>query len=479
MAVLDHLEPKSVFRFFEALCAIPHGSHNTRQVSDWLVAFARERGLEYTQDALGNVILFGPPAPGYEAAEPVILQGHMDMVCVSTPECTRDLATEGLDLAVEGDTVYARGSSLGGDDGIAVAMILALLDDKALPHPAIEAVITVDEEVGMDGAMGIDLSALRSRRMINIDSEDEGIFTVSCAGGCVARCTLPVTRAAAEGAVLRIALRGLTGGHSGTEIDKGRASATQCIGRVLNALAEAAPFRLVSVSGGEKDNAIATEAEAMVLTADPAALKARCAELGGALRAEFSATDPALTLTAEDAEAAEAPMDAESTARALDLLRSLPYGVQAMSAGIPGLVETSLNLGILTTEADAVCATFCVRSSVDESKQGLKAQLRATLDRLGGRVDISGDYPGWAYRESSPLRELLTAVYTEQYGSAPRVEAIHAGLECGLFAGKLPGLDCISIGPDLSEIHTTRERMHIASVRRTWHLLTETLARMK
>ena len=479
MAVLDHLEPKPVFHFFEALCAIPHGSRNTRQVSDWLAAFARERGLEYTQDTLGNVILFGPAAPGYENAEPVILQGHMDMVCVSTPECTRNLATEGLDLAVEGDTVYARGSSLGGDDGIAVAMILALLDDKTLPHPAIEAVITVDEEVGMDGAMGIDLSALRSRRMINIDSEDEGIFTVSCAGGCVARCKLPVTCAAAEGSTLRIALRGLTGGHSGTEIGKGRASATQCIGRVLNALAECVPFRLVSVSGGGKDNAIAAEAEAIVLTADPAALKARCAELGEALRAEFSATDPALSLTAENAEPAGTAMDAESTARVLDLLRSLPYGVQAMSAGIPGLVETSLNLGILTTEADAVCATFCVRSSVDEAKQGLKAQLRAVLERLGGSVDISGDYPGWAYRESSPLRELLTAVFTEQYGRAPRVEAIHAGLECGLFAGKLPGLDCISLGPDLSEIHTTRERMHIASVQRTWRLLTETLARMK
>ena len=479
MAVLDQLEPKAVFRFFEALCAIPHGSHNTRQVSDWLAAFARERGLRYTQDALGNVILFGPASPGYEAAEPVILQGHMDMVCVSTPDCTRDLATEGLDLAVEGDTVYARGSSLGGDDGIAVAMILALLDDKTLPHPAIEAVITVDEEVGMDGAMAIDVSALRSRRMINIDSEDEGVFTVSCAGGCVARCSLPVTRAAAEGETLRIALRGLTGGHSGTEIDKRRASATQCIGRVLNALADAAPFRLVSVSGGEKDNAIATEAAATLVTADPAALTARCAELGAALRAEFSATDPALSLTAERAERAETPMDAESTARVLDLLRSLPYGVQAMSAGIPGLVETSLNLGILRTDAATVSATFCVRSSVDEAKQGLKAQLRAVTDRLGGSVDISGDYPGWAYRADSPLRELLTAVYTEQYGAAPRVEAIHAGLECGLFAGKLPGLDCISIGPDLSEIHTTRERMHIASVRRTWLLLVETLKRMK
>ena len=266
MAVLDQLEPKAVFRFFEELCSIPHGSHNTRQVSGWLAAFARERGLRYTQDALGNVILFGPASPGYEAAEPVILQGHMDMVCVSTPDCTRDLATEGLDLAVEGDTVYARGSSLGGDDGIAVAMILALLDDKTLPHPAIEAVITVDEEVGMDGAMAIDVSALRSRRMINIDSEDEGVFTVSCAGGCVARCSLPVTRAAAEGETLRIALRGLTCGHSGTEIDKRRASATQCIGRVLNALADAAPFLLVSVSGGEKDNAIATEAAATLVT---------------------------------------------------------------------------------------------------------------------------------------------------------------------------------------------------------------------
>ena len=479
MGVLDGLAPERVFGFFEELCAIPHGSGNTGAISAHLAAFARARGLNYVQDALGNVIIFQPGTPGREGLEPVILQGHMDMVCEKTADCPLDLTKDGLRLAVEGDAVYAQGTTLGGDDGIAVAMMLAALDDPTLPHPPLECVFTVDEEIGMLGAAALDVSPLRGRRLLNIDSENEGVFTASCSGGRVVTADLPLSRAAWNGAALRLRVEGLTGGHSGTEIVRGRANAVQLLGRLLYAMARRAPLRVVSAQGGGKDNAIPARAEALLLSGDPEAHAALCASMRDALREEFAETDPALNVTLEAAESAEAPMDADSTDRLLTALLCMPGGVQAMSPYIPGLVQTSLNLGILETRENAAEAVFCVRSALESGKEMLTHRIAALAETLGGSVAISGDYPGWAFRPESPLRTLLTEVYREQYGAEPRIDAIHAGLECGLFAGKLPGLDCVSIGPDLTEIHTPRERMHIASVQRTWALLTETLRRMK
>lgn len=479
MAVLDQLEPKNVFRFFEQMCAIPHGSYNTKAVSDWCVAFAKERGLEYYQDAMNNVILIKEASAGYETAQPVILQGHLDMVCEKAPGCEKDMAREGLDLAVEGDFICARGTTLGGDDGIAVAMALAALDDDALPHPRLEVILTTEEEVGMDGAMALDVSPIRGRRLLNLDSEEEGVFTVSCAGGSMAACALPVGRAPFDGETLRIRVSGLTGGHSGAEIHKGRANANMLLGRLLRAMAAETELRLVSAEGGLKDNAIPVSAEAVVAVADPRRAKAAAERMAARFRAEYRLSDPALAVTAEEAPAPCVPMDAASTERALCLLTCAPNGVQTMSQDIPGLVQTSLNLGILKTAEDGVTASFCIRSSLESEKEMLKDRLACLLDRLGGSVSFSGEYPGWAYRPDSPLRELMTEVYREQYGQEPRVEAIHAGLECGLLAGKLPGLDCVSIGPDLLEIHTPRERMSIASVQRVWAFVREVLARSK
>ena len=477
MAILEHLEPKPVFHFFEALCGIPHGSRNTRQISDWLVEFARSRGLDCARDERNNVIIRKAAAPGYADAAPVILQGHMDMVCEKAPDCALDMEREGLRLAVDGDTVYALGTTLGGDDGIAVAMALALLDDPALPHPPLECVFTVDEEIGMLGAQALDCSVLAGRRMINIDSEEEGIFTVSCAGGRVVQCTVPVRRAAFDGAGLRLEVSGLTGGHSGAEIHKGRANASILLGRILYALSKRTALRLCAVSGGLKDNAIPISAAAELRAADAAAAQALCGEMREALRGEYALTDPALEVTLSGCTPAPA-MDEDSTRRVLTLLLCAPNGVQAMSPDIPELVQTSLNLGILQTGAEAVEAMFCVRSSVESQKLLLTDRLECLSAGLGGKIEISGDYPGWAYRRQSPLRELMTEVFTEQYGRPPVVSAIHAGLECGLFSGKLPGLDCVSIGPDMRDIHTFRERLYIASVGRTWRLLLETLRRM-
>ena len=479
MAVLDQLEPKNVFRFFEQMCAIPHGSYNTKAVSDWCVAFAKERGLEHYQDEMNNVILIKEASAGYEEAQPVILQGHLDMVCEKAPGCEKDMAREGLDLAVEGDYIYAEGTTLGGDDGIAVAMALAALDDESLPHPRLEVILTTEEEVGMDGAMALDVSPIRGRKLLNLDSEAEGVFTVSCAGGSMAACGLPVARAPFGGDILRVRVAGLTGGHSGAEIHKGRANANMLLGRLLRAMAAETELRLVSADGGLKDNAIPVAAEAVVAAEDGRKAKAAAERMAACFQTEYRRSDPMLTVTAEEAAAAWQPMDASSTERTVCLLACAPNGVQTMSQDIHGLVQTSLNLGILKTGENAVTASFCIRSSVDSEKEMLKDRLACLLAQLGGRVSFSGEYPGWAYRPDSPLRELMTEVYREQYGREPKVEAIHAGLECGLLAGKLPGLDCVSIGPDLLEIHTPREKMSISSVQRVWMFVREILKRSR
>ena len=479
MGVLEQLEPQGVFHFFEELCAIPHGSRNCQAISDWCVSFAKERGLEHYQDEAGNVIIIQGASPGYEAAEPVILQGHLDMVCEKEPGCPKDMAKEGLELYVEDGSVRARGTTLGGDDGIAVAMALAILDDRTLPHPRLEVVLTTEEEIGMLGAQVLDTSPLRGRKLLNLDSEEEGVFTVSCAGGSMVRCTLPVARAPYRGMALQVTVRGLVGGHSGTEIHKGRANANVVLGRVLQAMGEAADLRLVTANGGGKDNAIAVEAAAQVVVSDGAAARQAAEAVAADLAREYAAADPGLCVEVTSCGAGEMPMDRDTTERALCMLTCLPGGVQTMSMDIPGLVQTSLNLGILTTEQAALTATFCVRSSLGSQKEMLHRRLRSLMEQLGGSISISGDYPAWEYRQDSPLRDLMTDIFWEQYGSAPQIEAIHAGLECGLLAGKLPGLDCVSIGPDLLEIHTPRERMDIASVQRVWQFVLEVLRRSK
>ena len=479
MSVLDQLEPNKVFQYFERLCAIPHGSRNTKAVSDWCVAFARERGLEHYQDDFQNVIIIQEATSGYETAEPVILQGHLDMVCEKESGCPKDMEKEGLDLAVEDGFVLARGTTLGGDDGIAVAMALAILDDASIPHPRLEVVLTTEEEIGMLGAAALDVSPLRGRQLLNLDSEAEGVFTVGCAGGSLTKCTLPVHREPFAGKTLRLTVSGLTGGHSGAEIHQGRANAALLLGRLLRATAAATELRLVSVSGGAKDNAIPVAAEAVVTAADGTTARAAFTALAEQLKKEYRVTDPALDLVVTDADAGELPMDGDSTRRVLCFLTCAPNGVQEMSQEIPGLVQTSLNLGILETGTGEVSAAFCVRSSVASQKEMLHDRLRCLTEALGGTVDISGDYPAWEYRPDSALRERMTEVFREQYGHEPKIEAIHAGVECGLLCGKLADLDCVSIGPDLEEIHTPRERMSIASVQRVWAFVLEVLKRSK
>lgn len=482
MNVLTGLEPAPVFRRFEAICAIPHGSGNTRAVSDYCVGVAQKLGLRYRQDERNNVIIWKPGTPGYENAAPVMIQGHLDMVCEKDADCDLDMEREGLRLELRDGYLSARGTTLGGDDGIAVAYALALLESADIPHPPLEVVLTVDEEIGMLGAEALDMSDLQSRIMLNVDSEQEGELLVSCAGGLTAVCHVSVERQSVRGEGFTLSLSGCMGGHSGEMIDKGRANASVVLGRCLYRLGRQVPFALVSVEGGDKDNAIPRAARAALVLpegGDRSALKAAVEQLEATLRSEYALTDPDLALTLGERENDAPAMVQQSAGRVVTALMNLPAGVQRMSPGMPGMVQTSLNLGVLRTSEEEVRLTYCVRSSVESEKWALADQLTCLTEQLGGRVDVSGSYPGWAWREDSPLRETMVQVYEKLYGEKPLVRGMHAGVECGLFASRLPGLDCVSFGPDMEGIHTSRERMGVESVRRTWNYLLAVLKELR
>lgn len=478
MGVLSNLEPQKVFHYFEEITKIPHGSGNIQQLSDYLVNFARQRGLTVIQDELKNVIIVKEASPGYENEPAVILQGHMDMVAVKKPDCPIDMKAEGLQVAIRGDEIYAEGTSLGGDDGIAVAYALALLDSGSLKHPKLEIVITVDEEVGMDGARGIDLSMLTGHRMINLDSEEEGIFLTSCAGGARVNCVLPLSFEDRQGAALELTVGGLLGGHSGAEIHKERGNSNCLFGRVLYRVAEKAPVNLCALEGGLADNAIPRETKALILAngQDVQTIQDIVRAVEDEVKIELATKDPGVYIRLERfGEKQISCVTADDTRRAAAFLCALPNGVQAMSADMPGLVETSLNLGILKLEDVRLQAEFSVRSSVESAKHALLGKLEAVTVLAGGTCQVSGDYPGWKYRKDSPLREKMVSLYKNMYGNAPKVEAIHAGLECGILGSKISDLDCVSMGPQMHDIHTTEETLSISSTARVWEYLVKLL----
>ena len=478
MAVLEGLKPEKVFQYFEAICQIPHGSDNTKELSDWLAAFANERGLECHQDELNNIIIVKEASDGYEAADPVIIQGHMDMVCDKVADCDKDMATEGLDLAIDGDNIYAIGTTLGGDDGIAVAFMLAILDDDSLQHPRVECVFTVDEETGLYGAEGIDVAPLKGKRFLNLDSEDEGIATVGCAGGVTGIAHLPVTREAYDGQAFLVELSGFIGGHSGADIIKGQENAIKVLGRLMFELQEQAGARIVSIEGGVADNVIPVTAKATFISPDGEKVQAVCDEYRGIFEHEFK-VDPDFKMTLSETAAEADAFDAVSSQKAIAYLCGTPNGIEKMTFGIDGLPQTSLSLGVLRTEESEVVYTFCIRSAVDTECEMLARRLECQIEALGGTLDREGPYPGWEYSPVSPLRDLICEVYKDQTGKDMVIEAIHAGLECGFFAGKMPGLDCVSIGPDVRDVHTPNETLSISSAQRTWELVVEVLARMK
>ena len=472
---LAGLEPASVLYYFEKICSIPHGSRNTKAISDYLVSFAQEHGIRYRQDSLNNVVLFQEGTCGYEDHAPVILQGHMDMVCEKDESCPIDMEREGLDIAHDGQWIFAKGTTLGGDNGIAVAYALALLADKTIPHPPLEVIITVDEEIGMEGAAGVDLSDLQGRTLLNLDSEDEGIFTVSCAGGARGTITLPVSRRPVYGPCVRLTVEGLQGGHSGVEIHKKRANANKVMGEFLGRIQKLMPLCITKLQGGAKDNAIprACQVTLIPLGMYIERINDIAAQLQAEIREQFD--EPEAVVRGDDVDALGGnAVSTEDTAKIIALLNAAPNGVQAWSQDIEGLVQTSLNLGVVTLDEE-LRLTFAVRSSVNAEKRELLAKLKELADFYQGSYSEMGDYPAWEYRKDSPLRDTMVRLYSQMFGKEPQVVAIHAGLECGLLSEKLPGLDCVSIGPDMQDIHTSRERLHIASTKRTWEFLLEIL----
>lgn len=477
MKVLQGLEPASVFGFFEDICNIPHISYHEKELSDYCANFARERGLYYEQDEMGNVIIIGEATPGYEEVEPIIIQGHLDMVGDKVPECPIDMEKEPIKVMVAGDYLTADGTTLGGDDGIAVAYGLALLDAKDIPHPRLEVVLTVSEEVGLEGATGIDLSCCKAKRLLNIDSEEEGVFTAGCAGGMRADCRIPVETEVKSGTVCQIKTQGFLGGHSGIEINRGRANGNTMMGRFLLFLKEKTEFDIVEIVGGVKDNVIPKNVTAKLLVTDVEAVKVALAEFNGYLDIEYGVSDPNVELVIEVPGTEECKvLSAASKDKAITALTLMPNGVQAMSMDLPDLVETSLNMGVIKVDEEEINLCFSVRSSLTSAKEFVGAKLKQLIEALGGTISYHGEYPGWPYARNSKLRDLCVKVYKEQYGKEPKIEVIHAGLECGILSSKIEGLDCISMGPDMFDVHTPDEKISIGSIARVWEFLKAILA---
>ena len=473
MGVLEGLKPESVFKYFEEISAIPRGSRNTKRISDYLVQFACDKNLAYVQDELGNVIIKKPASPGYENHDAVIIQGHMDMVCEKENWSDKDMDNEGLDLLVEDGYIKATGTTLGADDGIAVAYALAILEDKDAMHPPIEAVFTVDEEIGMPGARALDYSLLSGRKMLNADNEEEGVLLVSCAGGVTAKIEKSLSRDKKEGVFARIRISGLVGGHSGAEIDKQRANSNVLMGRTLYKISKECDFWISSINGGLKDNAIPRETEAVILLDDSAA-KNKIGELINRLneiyKKEYNETDPELTLSVLFDETSSEVTNAKETKDIITFLYNAPSGIQKMSYSLKGLPQTSLNMGILKTEGKNISFSFCVRSSVESEKDELTDRLESLAKSCDFVMSLSGSYPGWEYKDDSPLQRVFIQAYEKLFGKKPSVEAMHAGVECGFFAKNLDNLDCVSFGPNIYDIHTPREKLDILSAERSYYL---------
>lgn len=469
-----------VFKYFEELSTIPRGSGNMQKIADYCVAFAEKFYLNYYRDAFNNVVIFKDGTNGYEAAEPIILQGHLDIVCQKTNERQIDFLTDGLKIYRDDDFIKADGTTLGGDNGIAVAYILAILASDDIPHPPIEAVLTTDEEIGLIGAGGLDKTILKAKKMINIDSESDDVLTVSCAGGEDVIFKIPLKTTKKDGTLITLSIGGLLGGHSGVEIDKERTNANMLLGKLLKFLDENHKISLISVAGGTKENAIPNSATATICCENAENLLLHIDTFKTLYLGNIKKSEPDAFIKVEKGEAGSFTcMDTRTKENIITLLTKTPNGVIKMSEEIEGLVETSLNLGVLKTEGDTITAVFALRSNKENALNDLSDQIVAIGKKLNAETETDGFYPPWEFNPNSPLRELYKKCYKEQNGKEIRVEAIHAGLECAVFSANMPGLDCISVGPNLFDVHTVNEKLSISSTAKTFNLLLKVLAGSK
>ena len=480
MPALENLNPNRVFYYFEKISSIPHGSGDMDAIAKFCTDFAIEHNLKFIRDDANNVIIYKNGTVGYENSAPIILQGHLDMVCQKTPESTIDFLKDGLDLYVDDGFIKACGTTLGADNGIAVAMVLSILESQDIPHPPIEAVFTTDEETGMIGARALDMSTLNGKRMINLDSETEDIVTVSCAGGSDFKVNIPIKSVTKQGTLVTIEIKGLQGGHSGVEINKNRVNANMIAGRVLNELKSQLDFDIISINGGDKANAIPNRCviELCVGNAEGFAILAQ--KNFDTIKQEIADREPNFAPEILVGDAGEySVLDTKIKNKIIYTLLCAPNGVVEMSASIEGLVQTSLNLGVLMTTQDSIIIHFSLRSNKNSSLDFLEERLCAFFDNLDLCYETFGHYPAWQYKTDSALREIYCDTYFEVFGTQPRVKAIHAGLECGVFTGNIEGFDCISVGPEMHDVHTTQERLSISSTQKMYELIIKILEKLK
>jgi len=484
MDKLRNSKCSEVFRYFGEISAIPRGSGNEKQISDYMVEFARKHGLEVIQDKAMNIVIKKPAAPGYENAPAVILQGHLDMVCEKNKGTAHDFEKDPIKPKVIDDMIYAEGTTLGADNGIALAYAMTLLTSKDIPHPALEVLFTSDEENTMSGALALDGSKLSGRLLINLDSEEEGRFLVSSAGGLKAKLVIPVKweKAPAGKAVYRVGIGGLKGGHSGMEIDKGRGNANKLLGRLMNRINREFDVYIAEINGGLKSNAIPREAEVLLLTdaVNASKLEAVVREQEALFKNELRAADTGIhTILEAVSDKPERVFSKETSKSVVAAMVLLPNGVQGMSMEIPGLVESSTNLGVVKTVENDVWLVNEIRSSVKSLKRNTYSQVLTLADTVGGSVIVESEYPEWEYNPDSKIRPLFIKTYKKMYDREPEIIAIHAGLECGVFMSKLDNLDAISLGPNMFDVHTPDEHLSISSTERVWELLLETLKDIK
>lgn len=481
---ISELQPKIVFHYFEELSKIPHGSGNTKRITEYCLDFAKEHGLKSYSDETGNVVIYKDGTKGYENSEPIIIQGHLDMVCDKTDDCDIDMSKESIRIICDGEYITADGTTLGGDDGIAVAFVLALLSSDDIPHPPIEALLTTDEEIGMIGANNLDSSCLKGKRLINIDSEEEGILTTSCAGGVRASCELPMKYIASDpqtDCFYALSVNGLRSGHSGIDINKHRKNAIKVLGRLLEFVNRRCEIHICNIKGGGKENVIPKSASTTIaVNIDSKELLIKAVnDFSSMIKEEISSVEPDVSVTAIENDACECYADVDSTRKLIFALMQIPNGIQAMNPDMPDMVQTSLNLGTAYTDDKSLILKYLVRSNAATGKQEIVEKLVSFIEYLGGKIEFASNYPAWEYRANSPLRDIMISAYKDCYADAPVVQSIHAGLECGILSAKIPGADMISFGPDIESVHTPDERLGIASVGRSWNYLLEVLKRLK
>lgn len=474
--MLEKLDDRNVFRYFEEISMVPRGSFHNEKISAYLVDFARKHKLKYQVDEALNVIIWKPASSGCSSTYPIMMQGHMDMVCVAERE--HNFEQEPLCLIVEGDFVKADGTTLGGDDGIAVAYMLALLDSDDICHPPLEMVFTTDEEVGMEGAMALDVSELKSKQLINLDNEEQGVFIVSCAGGATSTTTFSGERVWRAGNVIELQITGLCGGHSGTEIHKHPTNASVLLGNIIHEAIDG-EYGIVTMEGGEKDNVITKEARCVLIMSDSTQVEEKVQLVWEEKKKQMPEEKEAeLIVAMQPAQKVEC-LDDKTSRAIIEFMGTTITGVQSFSDVIPNMVESSLNMGTLIWKEDSVSLGFSVRSqkeeSLDEMLKKLSLQGQQMQKKYGCQVkeNVRGRYPGWDVNPESKLRDIMKKKYEERFGKEPVVEGIHAGLECGIFAHKIQGLDIVSIGPDIHDIHTTKEKLSISSTKDTYELLVD------